>query len=109
MKMCIWYDVRELLPQKSGYYLAFKGMTIGDDETNIAYYHWNAQKQLWRDYENMGHTAKIVFWTYADPTDWYENLPTPLVKEEQTPAEISAWGDVVKAIERYNIIRALSR
>ncbi len=112
MRTNIWYDVDEKLPAKKGYYLAFKGMSMGDDETETAYYYWDPKYAEWRDYEsrNMGDTVNVVYWTDADPATWYENYSRPprsKTRRKVSEAEIDAWRAVEQAIERYEVVKAL--
>ena len=114
MKPCVWYDTDEKLPPTKGYYLAFKGMSMGDDETDTAYYYWDPKYAEWRDYESrsIGGYANVVYWTEADPATWYENYSMPprsKSRRKVSEAEIDAWRAVEQAIERYEIVRALAK
>jgi hypothetical protein len=109
MKAGIWYDMEEKCPPKSGYYLAFKGMSIGDDETASGYYYWNARRAEWLDSNtSMGRSANVIYWTEADPEDWYEKYSLR-TRAEITAAEKDAWAQVEQALERYEIVRALAK
>ena len=109
MKPCVWYDVDEQLPPKAGYYLAFKGYSIGDDETNTDYYYWDPKLAEWRDYQSrsMGHFANVVYWTDADPQAWYDGHD--LRRRKQSAAEQDAWEAVLRAVEQYEIVRSLTK
>lgn len=110
MKTCIWYDVSDKLPNKSGYYLAFKGMSMGDNETDTDYYYWNATVAEWRDSRlSNAHYANVVYWTEADPNGWYEDTTMLRRKNKNTMSvtEAAAWDDLQEAVKRYETIRAL--
>ena len=115
MKPSIWYDVDEKLPPEKGYYLAFKGMSMGDDETRTDYYYWDPKYAEWRDYESRsaGHWANVIYWTDADPSDWYENYSMQprksKTKSKVSVAEQDAWEAVQRAIEQYEIVRKLAK
>lgn len=111
MKPCVWFDVSERLPDRSGYYLAFKGMSMGDDEVSCDYYYWNSSAKEWRDSKYSGsHWANVVYWTDADPAAWY-NEPAGRSKNKRqiSVAEQDAWDAVKAAIERYEIVRQLAK
>ena len=111
MKPCVWYDVAEKMPPNNGYYLAFKGMSMGDDETNCDYYYWNSRTQEWRDTKYSGsHWANVIYWTDADPAAWY-NEPAGRSKTKRivSVAEQDAWDAVKAAIERYEIVKQLTQ
>ncbi len=108
MKAGIWYDMEEKCPPKSGYYLAFKGMSMGDSETAAGYYYWNAKAAEWRDSKLSGaYYANVIYWTEADPEGWYEKYSLR-TRAEISVAEKDAWAAVEHAIERYEIVRALT-
>lgn len=110
MKTSIWYSVDEFLPIQSGYYLSFVGASMGGGEPETGYNYYDKRKNEWRDYESdssMSHWANVVFWTDADPFDWYDKMG--MTKSRKVPeAEKIAWQQVVEAIERYNIVRGLT-
>lgn len=112
MKTSIWYDVDEKLPPAKGYYLAFKGLSIGDDETETAYYYWDPKYAEWRNYESksIGDTVNVVYWTEADPLDWYqEPVSRTKTRRKISEAEIDAWREVEQAIKRYEVVRKLTK
>lgn len=110
MKACVWYDVDEKLPPKTGYYLGFKGMSIGDDETGCDYYYWDAKKAEWRDSQiSNAYYVNVVFWTEADPSDWYDKYRISQRKNKISTAEQDAWQAVQQAIEKYEMVRALTK
>ena len=102
----IWYEVSDQLPKKSGYYLAYRAESLGDDSTDVGYYWYEAVSKKWRSGVHAGsHWARVVFWSDADPYEWAQT-PT-----SHTPAaaETAAWQEVVEAIERYKLVKALTQ
>lgn len=109
MKACLWYDVSEKLPHQAGYYLAFKGMSIGDDETSCDYYYWSAKSAEWRTSRlSNAHSVNVVYWTDADPSDWYQKYNMRR-RDEVTVAEKDAWDAVLHAVEQYEMVKALTK
>jgi len=109
MKACVWYQVDEKLPPRSGYYIAFKGYSIGDDETDTGYYYWDAKRAEWRDSSlSHAHSARVIYWTDADPGGWYEDYNMRR-RDEITAAEKDAWNQVLRAVERYEMVKALTK
>ena len=109
MKAGIWYEVDEKLPSQSGYYLAFKGMSMGDNEPDSGYYYWNAKRCEWLDSgTSQGRYANVIYWTEADPESWYEKYSMRR-RDEVTPAEKDAWNQVLHAVEQYEIVKALTK
>lgn len=110
MKACLWYDVDEKLPPKAGYYLAFKGLSIGDNETDTEYYYWDPKRCEWRDYETttIGGTVRIVYWSDSDPAAWYEKYNMRR-RDEVTAAEKDAWNQVLHAVEQYEMVKVLTK
>ena len=107
MRTSIWYSADEKTPPKSDYYLAFKGMSMGDDETKCGYYYWDARRAEWRDSRlSQSYYANVVYWTDADPGEWYENYSLRQ-KSKMMPAEQDAWNAVLEAIEKYEVVKAL--
>lgn len=108
MKAGIWYEVDERLPPQSGYYLAFKGFSMGDNEPNTGYYYWDAKKCEWKDSgTSQGRYSNVVYWTESDPEGWYEKYNMRR-RDEISAAEKDAWAAVERAIEQYDIVRKLS-
>lgn len=109
MKAGIWYDIDEKIPPKTGYYLAFKGYSMGDDEPDTGYYYWNAKRAEWTDSStSMGRHANVVYWTESDPEGWYEKYDLR-TRAEVSAAEKDAWAVVEQALEQYEIVRALAK
>jgi hypothetical protein len=109
MKAGIWYEADQKIPPQSGYYLAFKGYSMGDDEVNTGYYYWNAKKAEWTDSStSMARHANIVYWTETDPEGWYEKY-SMRPRSEISEAEKDAWAVVEHALEQYEIVRTLAK
>ena len=108
MITCAWYSVEEKQPDNAGYYLAFKGMTIADDETDTGYYYWNASQREWRESGiSSAHYANVIYWTDADPEYWYSYTHVRH-QDPITPAEKDAWDAMQLAIEKYEMVKALT-
>ena len=112
MKTSVWYHVMDCQPDKSGYYMAFRTMTLGDDTCGVDYFYWNREAGEWRtDGTCHSHWANVYYWTESDPEQWVNadgpvrNRKTP----RSNPALEAAWQDMQKAIERYEIVRALTK
>lgn len=108
MKACVWYTMDEKIPPKTGYYLGFKGMSMGDDETGCDYYYWNAKSAEWRDSQiSNAYHVNVVYWTEADPAGWYDKYRIRQKYGALPPAEQDAWDAVQQAIEKYEMVKAL--
>ena len=104
MKTSIWYHVDEKLPKTAGHQLVFMGPTFGD-EGGIGTAYFAGADRDWRErLATHSPRANVVYWCDADPWDWYEN--TSVIKH--TPALDNALAEVEAALERYEMIRALS-
>lgn len=109
MKACVWYDVAEKIPPDPGYYLAFKGYSMGDDDTNTGYYYWDDKRAEWRDSSlSQSHYANVIYWTDADPDSWYEKHNMRR-RDEISVAEKDAWNAVLHAVEQYEMVKALTK
>lgn len=114
----IWHDAKEHTPEKSGYYLAFRGFGMsgprdGENEYEVLYY--DAKDKHWRDYESRGLWSDqipfVYYWTDAKPNEWADKKQkvnkSSAKKSSKNPALDAAYNDVIKAFERYKIIKAL--
>ena len=109
MKASIWYEVDQKIPSKTGYYLAFKGFSMGDNETSAGYYYWDAKRADWRDSStSMGRYANVIYWTDSDPAAWYDSYDLRR-RDEISESEKDAWAVVERALEQYEIVRALAK
>ena len=112
MRVSSWYENIEKTPAKSGYYVAFKGLSMGDNETGMDYYYWDNVKKQWAD-SSVGHSnsANVVYWTDADPASWYNEESIPRHKRQNILEKVTvkeAWEDVVEAVKKYETIKALA-
>jgi len=114
MRPCIWYHTADKNPDRSGYYLAYRGWGIaGKSDTDSDYgpVFYDKKINSWRDYESSsyGHDAFVYYWTEADPEAWVENETFINIKKAKpNPALDIAWNDVLAAVERYELIKILS-
>jgi hypothetical protein len=116
MKTSVWYHTADRQPDKSGYYMAFRTVTLADDTCGVDYFYWNKDGGLkgqgeWRtDHTCHSHWANVYYWTPDDPEQWVDtdgpvrNRKTP----RSSPALEAAWWDMQRAIERYEMVRALT-
>jgi hypothetical protein len=115
MRPCIWYHTRERQPTASGYYLSYRGFGIAgpsDYDSATGYFYYDHQQNAWRDCESedLGDNVIVYYWTEADPEAWVDG-ETAINKKKarSTPALEQAWVDVQKAVERYEIVKALTQ
>lgn len=122
MRTSIWYRTEEKQPDKSDYYLCYRGWGMGgkaDGDSDHGYLWYDVKRNEWRDFSStsMGHTAIVYYWTNADPSGWV-NVDPPSIKirggynpqsskEAPHPAIQDAWNEVEEAIKRYETMKAL--
>jgi hypothetical protein len=117
MKTSVWYHTADRQPDKSGYYMAFRTVTLADDTCGVDYFYWNKDGGLkgkgeWRtDSTCHSHWANVYYWTESDPEQWVdEDGPVRNRKAPRSsPALEAAWQDMQRAIERYEMVRALTK
>lgn len=102
MEVSIWYGVCEANPPKPDYYLAYKGPSLGDDETNIGIYYWNGVSWLLNRCSN-GSWANVAAWCDISG-EAFEQIGAP---KQQTSAELLVLEEIREVVERYRIIKAL--
>ena len=116
MKVSFWHHTADREPEKSGYYLAYRGWGMGgkaDGDSDHGYVYYDKIHNEWRDYEStsMGHDAIVYYWTDARPDEWADgDVPVyrrKQVKQTMHPAEKEALADLEEAIRRYETVRAL--
>jgi hypothetical protein len=100
-------------PDKSGYYLAFKGMSMGDDSSNAGYYYYSKLANSWSDSSlSSSHYANVYYWSDADPEAWVDSDP-PLTQRKKVlksnPALEIAWNNVLEALRQYEVVKALTQ
>lgn len=115
MKTSLWFRTEECNPPKSGTYLCYRGFGIGgmdDGDRHLDYRYYDAKKNSWREYEYGGGDYDIIiyYWTDAIPDYWVdEDPPSKDIKGmlSTNPTIMDAWSEVVKAVERFNIVKGL--
>lgn len=106
MKTSIWYHKEDKLPEKEGYYLAYKLPTFGDDSEGYGIYYWGSYHREWREtIATHSHTIRVSYWSECPSIEYDYNNDASL----PTVAEIDAWNKVQEAINQYNMIRELVR
>jgi hypothetical protein len=116
MRPCIWYHTADKNPGSSGFYLSLRGWGIAgkaDYDSDYGYLFYDKKRNQWREYDSINsHDAIVYYWTEADPGKWVDNDP-PVTHRKSVTTEAnaslkSAWENVEKAVEQYNLIKALS-
>lgn len=100
----IWYHVNEKQPDQSGMYLAYKSYTFGDDDTEVRYYYFDSHLQKWcGHYGGFGENVLCWCTVIFDDDAIRKFKPTPNI------ALINAFDNVCKAIDQYEMIKALAQ
>lgn len=119
MRTSIWYRTEEKQPNKSGYYLSYRGFGMGgmnDYDSANGYMYYDVKQNEWREYESLGSGAIVYYWTTATPDDWVDaDPPSTKIRANYNPKSNqhtnvtlqAAWADVEEAVKRYETIRAL--
>ena len=111
MRTSIWYHTADQQPEKSGYYMAFRTISLADDSCGVDYFYWNKAEGQWRTDNTAYHRwVNVYYWTESDPEDWVDSDP-PLAyrkKAKSNPALEIAWNNVQEAVRQYEIIKALT-
>lgn len=112
MKTSIWYRTADKLPNKSGFYVAYKSYWSSTPITSTGYYYYNEEIKDWRvSSHNASPSATIYYWSDADPLAWIDadsSVTNQLAKSDETLAVQAAWKNVQHAIEQYEIVKALT-
>lgn len=111
MRTSIWHHTADKQPEKSGYYIGFRTVTLADDTCGIDYYFWNSAEGEWRtDSTCHSRWANVYYWTPEDPEKWMESDPPVRYrkKPKDNPALEIAWNNVQEAIRQFEIIKALT-
>lgn len=113
MKTSIWHHTADQQPEKSGYYLAFRGWGIAgkaDSDHDHGYVYYDKKINEWRDYDSGGNYAIVYYWTDATPDEWVDTDPpvNQRKKHRDNPALEIAWNNVQEAIRQYEIVKALT-
>ena len=121
MRTSIWYRTEEQQPDKSGYYLSYRGFGMGgmsDYDSANGYMYFDKLDSKWYEYDDRQSQAIVYYWTTADPEDWVDSDPPsikirrgydPKTNSSMHPAVQDAWRDVEEAIRRYETIKALAQ
>lgn len=112
MKTSIWYHTADRQPDKTGYYMGFRTVTLADDTCGVDYFYWNQSANEWRtDSTCHSRWANVYYWTPEDPEKWVnEDIPVRKRKTQSSNSALAAaFANVQKAVEQYEIIRALSK
>jgi hypothetical protein len=115
MRVSVWHRTEEQNPDKSGYYLSYRGFGMGgmsDYDHANGYMYYDKKSNSWYDYDDMRDTAIVYYWSDADPEQWCEeDPPSVLLRKKQRPTKHvaleDAWKDVEEAIKRYKTVEAL--
>jgi hypothetical protein len=115
MKTSVWYHTADRQPDKTGYYMGFRTVTLADDTCGVDYFYWNPQggtngQGAWRtDHTCHSQWANVYYWTPEDPEKWVdEDGPVRNRKTRKSNAALdAAFANVQKAIEQYEILKAL--
>lgn len=121
MRTSVWFRTEEKQPDKSGYYLSYRGWGIagkadGDHDHGYLYYYTKSGE--WYEHESdirsgFPRTAIVYYWTDATPDEWTDEDP-PSVQlrgkvKHNVPAVQAAWEEAMKAIANYELIRNLAQ
>jgi hypothetical protein len=112
MRTSLWHRTELKNPDKSDHYLCYRGFGIGgmgDGDNEYGYCYYNAKKNAWYQYQRDYNSIIVYYWTDATPDDWInEDPPSTMIHElKLNPTIMDAWDDVVKAVERFNIVKGL--
>lgn len=119
MQASIWYEGDEKRPDKSGYYLAYRGWGMGgapDGASDYGYLYFSTHQNAWYEYESDSRSRMknpvsfVYYWTTADPYNWVHDKPSSFrigKTLKPNPTLDDAWREVEKAVEKYNILKKL--
>jgi hypothetical protein len=115
MKLAIWYTVTEQQPAVRGTYLVYVMYPFSDDGNKVTTKYYNGNK--WVNYKSDNTSDGIVLhWSDFNVHNWGEELgPGWYAKGTSNPqssiseAERLAFEAAKKAIDEYNLIKALSQ
>ena len=110
MRTSIWYHTADRQPDKSGYYMGFRTITLADDTCGVDYFYWNKDAKEWRsDNTAYNRWVNVYYWTPADPEKWMESDPPVRNRKKppDNPALEIAWNNVQEAVRQYEIIKGL--
>jgi hypothetical protein len=101
----IWYYIEDHRPTQTGYYLAYKKPSLGDDSEGYGVYYWDNEYTDWRESAAPhSHGMRVSLWAELPAHDPHDStIHAPSV------AEVDAWNNVIDAISKFNMIKELSR
>ena len=110
MRTSVWYHTADQQPDKSGYYMGFRTITLADDTCGVDYFYWNKEEGQWRTDNTAYHRwVNVYYWTREDPEDWVDSDPPVRnrKKYKDNPALEIAWKNIQEAVRQYEIIKGL--
>jgi hypothetical protein len=110
MKTSIWHHTADRQPDKSGYYMGFRTVTLADDTCGVDYFYWNQSEGQWRtDSTCHSHWANVYYWTEDDPEQWVDTDPPVRYRKapKSNPALAIAWQNVQDAVRKYELVKQL--
>lgn len=103
----IWYHTGDKQPPSTGYYIAYKLPTLGDDHEGYELWYWDNEKREWREFRAPhGSAIKVSYWTHGPDIDEINHVCSVNMP---TVAEVDAWKNVEDAISKYNMVKELTR
>jgi len=122
MRTSIWFRTEEKQPDKSGYYLSYRGWGMagkGECDHDYGYLYYRKEDDSWYGHKGAWNSSFpdevsfVYYWSDADPHGWVEKDPPSsklrkLIEEHNVALE-SAYKDVLIAIDKYNMIKELVR
>lgn len=99
MIFSVWYSIEEKSPDSSGWYLAYKDISMGDDYTDLKYFYYDKTMDKFFN-SPSGSWENVRFWTDINEEQFkYKLLNT---------SEKIAADNAIKSIHNYNLITGLS-
>ena len=120
MRVSFWHHTADKQPEKSGYYLSYRGWGMGgkgDGDHDYGYLYYHTKYKKWYEYEGSWNSmfpdevSFVYYWTDATPDEWTDQDPPvsmrKLSKQEMHVAEKEALAELEEAIKRYETVKAL--
>lgn len=110
MHTSIWYHIADYRPSKTGYYLAYKLPSLGDDEEGYGVYYWDNEYTDWRESAAPhSYGLQVSVWTEYPEHESIAHRRIGRITQTPSVAEIDAWNNVLDAISKYNMVKTLVR
>lgn len=116
MRTSIWYRTEEKNPDKSDYYLSYRGWGMGgksDYDHDYGYLYYDKKTDKWYEYDDCREYAIVYYWTDAKPDDWTDQDPPSVqlrkLKPQDNKTLDDAFNKVKEAIDQYNMLKELLR